>query len=558
MNSPLQKYSDHRSVKFLALLASERFWLCVFLLLALAVFWPARQAGFVTDWLGGQERYETGTFRQALQSFGWVAILPVLFTLNFTLFKLFGTAWLPWFLIFTMLHAANGWQLFRLVNRLLRGGGGVNGQWVAVATGALFLLSPYAVEPIVWKGCIQYPLSLLLLLIALQKTLDFMERPRWRTALLIHGLFLTAIYLTEWNIIVPFLIIPLIVVKTGETATWPSLRLRLTRLVGPQLAILAGWFLLNKIYLGHWVGHYGSATHLQVRPAAMFGTGLKYLAKYAGFTRYFDHGSKERVFAWFDQSIVLAVAAGLLALLFGAYGFYFTRLSSRWRWAGWGLAAFFVALVPVSNLFFYWLQWSENDRYGYYAAGFFWMFVLLVLAGLPRRIFRLVVVALLLISLVLQIKMTMLWGQSEEIYASLVRDFRWYDREEVIILASPDNLKGVPMLRIIGQQSGFDEALALRRHQPYTGKMWEVAQFNLEKPTDGVKVARDSTGLLLQASFRQDGNWWWRNGIGVTDYASDRYTFQVQEWHVDIRLLDKRPHSAIIYPVSGRWLEVPQ
>ncbi len=544
--------------KWIASLGSERGWLLVFLAVALAVFWPAREAGFVTDWLGGQERYETGTLGQALHSFGWVAILPVLFTLNFSLFKLFGTAWLPWFLIFTTLHAGNGWLLYRFVARLLRGSGGANMQWAALATGGLFLLSPYAVEPVVWKGCIQYPLSLMFLLISLQKTLDFIEQPRWRTALWMHGLFLTAIYLTEWNIIVPAIVALLILVRTGEDQSWSRLAGRLKTLVLPQLLVLAGWFALNKFYLGHWVGHYGSATHLQVRPAAMFGTGLKYLAKYVGFTRYYGHGTKEQVFGWFDRPAVLLLSAGLLALLCGGYLYYFTRLNARWRWSGFGLAAFFIALIPVSNLFFYLLQWSENDRYGYYASGFFWMFALLALAGLPRLVFRPLVVGLLLLSLILQIRMTVLWGQSEEIYASLVRDFRWYDREEVIILASPDNLKGVSMLRIIGQQSGFDEALALRRHQPYTGKMWEVAQFNMEKPTDGVKVQRDSSGLLLTADFRQQGNWWWRNGIGATDYNTDRYSFQVQEWSVETRLLEKRPNTAIIYPVSGRWLEVPQ
>ncbi|MEO6037015.1 MAG: hypothetical protein ABIQ93_01295, partial [Saprospiraceae bacterium] len=413
------------------LIGPERLWLLVFLAVALMVFWPARQAGFVTDWLGGQERYETGTFNQAFHSFGWVAILPVLFTINLALFKLFGTAWLPWFLIFTTLHALNGWQLFRFVSRVLPSEKGVDVRWAALATGGLFLLSPYAVEPIVWKGCIQYPLSLLFLLIAMQKALDFMEQPDWRKALWIHGLFLTGIFLTEWNIIVPGILGLLILVKTAEQRSWPALKKRILMLLLPQFCLLAGWFALNKFYLGHWVGHYGSATHLQLRPAAMLGTSLKYLVKYLGFLRYFDHHTKEKIFGWFDQSAPLLVSALGLALLFGSWLFFFPRLAVRWRWAGFGLAAFFVALIPVSNLFFYLLQWSENDRYGYYASGFCWMFVLLALAGLPQRIFRGLVIGLLAVSLFWQVKMTVLWGQAEDIYASLVRDFRWYDRDEV-------------------------------------------------------------------------------------------------------------------------------
>lgn len=157
--------------------------------------------------------------------------------------------------------------------------------------------------------------------------------------------------------------------------------------------------------------------------------------------------------------------------------------------------------------------------------------------------------------------MNRIWGDSEKIYASLVEDFRWYDKEEVIILGSPDNYKGVWIMRIIGQDNGFNEALSLRRRAPYQGKMWEVAQFNMETPNDGLKVEKletDSTGLTYKTLFAQFGNWWFRNGVGAGDYETKSYLFRTKEWHVETTLRERRPNRAVIYPVGGKWYEAPQ
>jgi hypothetical protein len=540
---------------------AEWLWLPIFIVVALVAFWPAREAGFVTDWLGGQERYEVGTIWDAFRSFDWVAILPVLFVTNFSLYKIFGIEWLPWFLIFTGLHALNGWQLFRLVGRLLAGKRGQNGDWAAVATGFLFLLSPFNVEPIVWKACIQYPLSLFFLLTALHQALRFFENYRPRHAIFINALFLVSIYLTEWNIIWPAIFLLFVGIHTYAHGDWWKLGRRLGWLVLPQVVLLAIWFVLNKIFLGHWVGHYGTGTHLKFDLAAIISTELKYLAKYAGFVRFYEHPVKEEVFGWFNRPTVIWGMAAALALLFVAWLFFLKKMKPRLQWAGFGLAAFFAALLPVSNLFFYLLLWSENDRYGYYASGFFWMAVALILAGLPRWMFGMLLVALLAVSSFFMFKMTRTWSESEAVYQSLTQDFRWYDKDEIIILASPDNLRGVFLMRIIGEPCGFDEALALRRREPFKGKIWEVTQFNMTSPNDGIKVEKldsDSTGMTYKVRFAQDGNWWWRDGIGAGELENEVFIYKPKEWHVEVTLKEKHPNHAVIYPVGGKWLEAPQ
>lgn len=531
-------------------------WLLLFLLLALAAFWPAREAGFVTDWIGGQKNYETGTYWQAVNNFGWRAMLPFMFLTNFTLFKTFGTAWAPWFLVFVSLHAANAWLLSRLALRWLGANGGPNGEWVALGTGLLFLLSPYAAEPIVWKACVHYQLALVLFFNALHYLLDYVQRPQKALALAVTGLFLVAIYLSEWAVVMPGLLLLATLGATLADGRWSELGRRLGWLVAPSFVLLAGWFWLNKTVLGHWAGHYGDDTHLNVAPNLLWAAALKYWAKYAFFTRYLRGSIQDPLYGWFSRDSVLLGAALLVAALAAGWVFFYQKINPRLRMAGLSLALFFGAILPVCNLFFYTLLYSENDRYGYFASGFFWLAALSVLAALPRPVFRVLVSLLVVVSAVLLVRTTRIWGQSEEVYNSLIRDFHWYDAPEVVMLATPDNLRGVYLARICDAPSGFQDALGQRTGRPYQGRIWEAVQFNMVQPTDGVKVEADSSGMRYKISFMQDGNWFWRNGIGAESYETDLYTLTKNEWDCTLTLKRKPEGLVLIYPVGGRWVQV--
>lgn len=538
----------------------DQLWLLAFVAVSLAIFWPSRHAGFVVDWLGWQMRYEAGGWGDVPGSFGYQALQPVLQFCNYLMFRVFGTEGLPWYLLFASLHGVNAWLLYRLIRRLLHDEASMN---PALAAGFLFLLSPYTAEVVVWRVCLHYLLSCAFALGALHAALDYFETGSRRILWQVHGLFLLGLFSLEWSLVVPVLLGWLLVVYTLSYRDWVASGRRFAGLILPPVGLLAGYFALNKWMFGNWVGHYGASTHLKVDPQLLFSTMLKYFVKYAGFARYFEPGWKDKIFGWCDKPEVIggsAAGIGLLLVLWLWRGFS-RKTHPRWQWAGFGLGAFFISLLPVANLFFYYLQWSENDRYGYFATAFFWMAVVLALSALPRWLFSFVTTVLILISGYLLFKMSRTWGESEKIYASLVQDFRWYDRNEVVIMASPDNLKGVWIMRIIGQDNGFNEALTLRRREPFKGQMWEAVQFNMETPTDGVKVEKldtDSTGMTYKTLFPQFGNWWFRNGIGASDYETKSYVFRKKEWHVETTFRERRSDRAIIYPVGGKWFEAPQ
>ncbi|MCC6460638.1 MAG: hypothetical protein IT260_09235 [Saprospiraceae bacterium] len=526
-----------------------------FVLAALALYWPTRQAGFVMDWLGWQYAYNRDGWAGIPGSFGYPGLQPVLHLGNYLLYWLFGANSPVWYLVFAALHGANAWLLYRLALRLPLGIAPGEAQFIALSASALFLLSPYAAEVVVWRVCLHYLLALFFALLAMHRSIDYLDsqqRRHWWQLQLFFGL---ALFAFEWSLIIPLLLVSL-------AWCWlffqkkPSLLPALARLCWPQALLWVLYFGINKIRLGDWVGHYGAATHLHIQPKVMLATMFKYLIKQFGFARHWEHGLKTQVFDGLDGGNYFWLALGVVAVLAVVWLLLLRRAPGRLRWAGLSFGWFFIALLPVSNLFFCYLLFSENDRYGYFATGFGWLGLVLLLSFLPKMVSRGLAIGLVGLSFCFLFEINQYWAKSEQLYDDLVQDFHWYDRDEVLILASPDNYMGVFMFRIIGQDNGFNEALELRRGQKYQGRMWEAAQFNVLQPTDGVKVEPDSSGMLYKFSFRQDGNWWWRNGIGAIDYENDRFLFRKKEWHSEVEFKNSHPNTTILYPVGNQWFEI--
>lgn len=538
------------------LLQKPWFFPLAFVLAALVLYWPSRNAGFVMDWLGWQYAYDRGGWAGIPGSFGYPGLHPVLHLGNYILYWLFGANSPAWYLVFAGLHGINAWLLCRLALRLPLQLPASQTRFIGVGAGLLFLLSPYAVETVVWRVCLHYLLALMFALLALHSVLDDLYEEKKYSWWKVQGLVLLALFTFEWSLVIPVLLLTLVVIwHFSQKISRPLLPV-LGRLLAPQIGLWAIYFLINKLRIGDWVGHYGAETHLNLRPAPIITNMLRYSVKQFGFMRHWEHPVKVQVFDGLEAGWPFWLGAGFVAAFAAIWMIYFRRLSPRLQWAGASMTWFFIALLPVSNLYFYYLMYSENDRYGYFASGFGWLALMLLLSFLPKILSRLVALALIALSLLLTVQMNRLWSDSEKVYDSLVRDFRWYDRDEVIILCSPDNYQGVFMFRIIGQLNGFNEALELRRHKPFAGKMWEAAQFNMVYPEYGINAERDSSGLVYKVSFKQDGNWWWRNGIGAIDYETDRYVFRKKEWHMEVELKEKRPNTAVIYPSGGHWKEV--
>jgi hypothetical protein len=526
-------------------------YLLFFTALAWAIYWKTRSAGFVTDWFGWEYKYKAGNFLDVFQSFGYKGMHPVLHFFNYSMYSVFGKSEMAWYLVFATIHALNAWLAGSLYLRLARGAS--QNSLAGLGVGLLVLLSPYAAEVVVWRVCLHYLLVLAFSLLSIHALIDYLEEKRTKSLVLVHLFFLLGLFSLEWTLVLPGIL--------GVILAWRQLVNRQFEwkpwvyITAIQAALIAGWFGLNKLVLGQVIGHYGAATHLKFEPVAALATMWKYFLKYALCLRYWHHPLKERIFGAMDQP---AIAIGLTVAVFALAGYSILRWKQNNRSQLIDLCAallcFFIALLPVCNLFFYFLDYNENDRYGYFAAPFFMIAAMFLITKLPNFFQNVLMLAALSISLMMLTKTTRYWHEADKQYRSFIQDFHYYDHDEALILALPDNYHGIYMFRIIGGESAFKEALELYTGKPFKGRMAEVALYNAESQMDAVRVNKpDSTGQNYHMSFVHNGSWWWWNGIGASDRETDWFRFVKKEWHSEVSVKTPANNRVVLYPEQGKF-----
>ncbi len=516
--------------------------------LAQVFYFPSRKAGFVTDFTGLLERFEGRTAAGILDSFGFPALQPVLNALLYGWHALFGIAHLPWHLLQTSLHALNAWLLLSFGRSLARRLEVPQPEQIGWVAALLLLLSPYASEPVTWRVAQNFLLATAIVLWTSKLTLYWSEQPapgRWWW---IQGGFVLGLFTFELVLIVPLLSsLLLFSLPGGSWRQWQRLSL-------PQFAGVGFYFLLNRWLLGTWVGHYGAEVHLRFEPKLLLANGLRYATKHLFMARDWPHAAKQWLFEGLAQPWAAyglggtAVAALIIGLI------YWRRCAPRARLIILALLAFGLALAPVLNLYFNYTLHLENDRYGYLASAFLLLGLSAALYGLPRWArFPLLVAYLAAYSYVLW-QHNQYWRHSAQVYNELLQGFNYYGQPAVFLLNLPDNFKGAPMFRdYSGQDRAFRDALQYIKKKPYEGQLYEVAQYNMTRLTDGAAATVDSTGTL-RVEFNQWGNWWWRRGIGMgPGYDAPAYEVESKGHHYFLRL--REPATEAVYLVQDglKW-----
>lgn len=529
-------------------------YICLFLGTGL-LYLPTMNAGFVTDVTGGIERIQNQPFQNVLHSFGFPALNQLSVLGFYLLYKGFGTFGLPWFLIFCSLHALNAFLAFALFKRLFEVFRLKNAMKIAFIGAFLFLIHPYQTEVLVWRACLNYLLVTAFLLTSLFYLIQFLQTKKSNYLNLVHGFFILALFTFELALMLPLLALCFYSIWCWHFQQRLHFLSFFYKISIPQFLLSIGYFGLHKFIFGNWIGHYGASTHLQFSPLKMMGTLVNYVLKHTFFVRSYSHTYKEKLFSLGGQYgwvFCLVILGAILFLFF--YKKTNNHTPSK-KLILLLIASFGITLLPVLNLFFYWIQWVENDRYGYLPSVFGMMLLVLLLFQLPTIIRYFLLLVCLLTSIGLLVKTNQYWKISTEVYQSLLADYRWQEAENVVILNIPDNYNGVYLFRIIGRGSGLKDALTTIKQQKISGKIWEVAQYNMVRPTDGISV-KMNTPNQLNIEFNQWGNWFWRNGVGVgKTHKRSIYTahFQGNGYRLDLK--NPPANTIFIYQDGKKWKE---
>lgn len=520
------------------------------------LYYPTWRSGFVTDFTGLAERIETRQFWDFWNSFGFPSIQPVLNFFLVIFYKGFSTNSLPWYLVFTSFHIANGFMFYCLLQKIAQRFGAAHSRFVAISAACLFLVSPYASEPVTWRASFSYLLVSHFTLQAIWHTINWLEKATIRSLFTVLLFFTLALFTFELSFMMPFIVMSFVVIWSFHFQEQKKLLGRVAKLALPMFGLIGCFFGLQRIILGQWIGHYGADVHLRIVPKEIFAEAFQYLAKLLLFARYFEHPVKETIFSSFHKPNVLYPLLGILLALAIAYILFFSKMNVRLKLAGWTLLSFFFAILPMLNLYFYYILHIENDRYTYLASMFFWACVVLLLSFLPKALRYASIGILLFISIFLLHKTNQYWKESTQVHNQLLSNFNFHDYDTIFLLAFPDNYNGAYLFRDGSPaQRGFSDALRYVGRKPFAGKIHEVAQFNMTSLTDGVRAVQDSTGTIV-VTFNQWGNWWWRRGIGLSAYETADYTFETKGQSYELRLKNAPGNAAFIYQDGTKWRQL--
>lgn len=523
------------------------------LILTHVFYYPTWNAGFVTDFTGLADRIEGSNVWGIFNSFGFPALQQVLNFFLYLFYKGFGVSPLPWYLVFTTMHVLNAWCLYRFSRHLLSLYQIKNTAFISIAGALFFLLLPYQSEVLTWRVCFNFLLCSLLIINSLWSISRWLETKENRFLWRSHLFFGLALFTFELSFSLPLIAGAYLLFWTFSQGERPLLSQRLLKLTVPHFLMVGAYFLLSRLVIGAWIGHYGASTHLRFSFPEITGNLFRYFVKTGFFVRYLEHPTKEMIFSFFDNQWALYVLLIILGSFLVEALIRFRKLSAKGQLTLFFLLSFFIALLPIINLYFNYLLFIENDRYGYLASMFFCVFLALVLSGLPKWWrYGLSLVFIFFCTLTLT-KTNRFWKESTTVYRGLLNSFDYYDQGKVYLLNLPDNLMGAVLFRdFSGSDAAFEHALRFVKRKPFQGNIREVVQYNLTRPTNGVKVEQDSTNRL-EVSFLQYGNWWWRRGQGAGSYENEDYKFMNQGDHYLLELKNPEENAIFLYQIENRW-----
>ena len=533
----------------------------LFIVLSLLIFYPTRNGGMVTDFTGWMLRYRAGGFTDIATCFGFPSLHQAFHLLNYSFYKIVGMDPFAWYFLYAILHGINTGLLFRLTDIWRKRWRQHSSIIYPLAAAFLFLISPYQVEVVVWKVCIHYLLSTAYTLGALLVLIRYLERKKKAYLLLHHALVITGMFTLEIGLAAPFIFLVFIIADYYHVKEQVSpLQRTLKYVFLPQLVFLIIYFLLNKLILGDWVGHYGAEKHLIFSPLILVSHGWQYFAKYLGNLHFLPLDSKTFLYAYLARPLVsyslLIVAVS--CLISGVL--YYRKLSPNVKIGGVSLLMFFMALFPIINLYFLHTMPYENDRYGYYASPYFYLFVVNFIFNVPRA-FRyaflfwyIVWQGFLLGSMIKDANST------SHMTAGLLENFpcEKVEGKSVFLLGLPDNYRGHPMFRdFSGRAEAFHESLDLFYDRTVCSRaeIYDIMQYNMTND-DSALNAYYETPDRIKVFFAQDGTWFWRNSIGATSYETEEYRVELKGWYYLLHLNKEQDNAIFLYPDGDRWVEV--
>ncbi|HNF48444.1 MAG TPA: hypothetical protein PLF48_03610 [Chitinophagales bacterium] len=530
------------------------FLFTLFYLLTLLLYFESRHSGFVTDYIGFEQNYDHCDYWHYYHCSGGKNFRYLQHAFSYPIYKYIGSDSLIWYLLYCLAHALTALVGYKTLIMIFAFWNKALSKKASFFTALLFLVSPFHNEVLVWRVCIQYMTISICLFLSMRFFLLDIKKNNFKYPVASILLFIIGLLSLEQIIVMPVFIFLLSIFVFIIERQKPVLTRMFSWYFLPQTGLIILYFLMSKIVYGQWVMHYGSDTFKGFNSISTVSKIYNYFIKYFALVRFYPHEWKSFLFAYIECPLITL----FLITCTGLGLFYLLKKFIRGNiYSGTLLLMicfYIVSLIPVLQLYFSVLFYCENDRLGYLSSFFIFGIIVLILYKLPILFRYFLLLILFTVNLFFAYKMSHLWKRSTEIYTSYLTAFNDYPYKQVFLLGTPDNYQGIPMMR--AYPSGLQEALQYRRKKPYTGKMYDVMQFNQVSKEDGMHVEQlnDST---LKVSFTHNGSWFWYWGIGAKSYETPDVKVSVNQWNYIVTFKNfNRANSIILYPYQSKWMQV--
>ncbi len=551
-----------RFSKFISTLQSDKrllffcFWAAVGCL-----YLPAYKAGFIADFMNALVLQKEGSFLDFINREGaYVKSLYQVTQLQLYFFiSLFGTQPIPWFLLFTGLHALNGVLSYVLFSRLFEDFKLSSARYIAIAGTLLFLFNPNITEVTIWKGGYHYLTGVmmqLLLLIWCQRYLATrsIKYVWWSVALFVVSTFTLEIFYA-----IPFLTLFLLCgYYWKEIVGKQDFKRALGYFFLPQLGLFIVHLCTYRTIYGTWIAHYGSTQDFAVSINDVWPRVTKYLAYILLMAGHWPYEWREKLYSFLSLPVVYYGVIAFL-LFFAVYILYrFKKIRTTFQVSGFLLGAIVCSLILIVPIYFDDLFSIYNSRRCYELGLFSYMLIALVVFGSIRNFKMSMVISslYLIICMSLTVNMIFRWRSAAKIQYGVLRTFRHQTDSPVLLLNIPTYYKDVRIIQA-NKENEFNEQLNILRKDSVSGKLYSVSSYNMLHTWDGAHVTvLDS--MTLKVTLNQWGSWWMYRYQGASSYENELYKVDMtdQGHEYILKLKEKPAKMVILYQQDEQWREV--
>jgi len=508
---------------------------------------------FIDDFLTGYVEFEERGWLAMVDSLGFTSLYYGKDLISLSFYEVFGLNKWAWWLLFTGMHALNAFLGSGFIQNILERNQINHARLISSSGALLFLLSPYQTENVVWGATMHYGISMILMWLGFFLYSSFLETKKLWQLVLFYFVFAYSLLTLEISLVFPGLYFMVFAFLWNSSFNRNEFIGHITRIVFPMGVMIILYFIATKIIKGVFIGHYGSETHANsLLSFAAAGTCLQYFTKLFGYIHFLGYTKREAVYEFLKNPVVIISFYSIIVVLL----FYFFKKHKRNTiMAGILFVMSLICLLPVSNMYFMYLNEVENARLSYFASYFAFTLLALLLSFIGKKILFVSVVVFSCLNIYLLKDIINRWEVANEIQYNALATFQWENSEKVFILNQPCYYKGVYVFR---NRTRFIRALKFFKKQNLQEQIMEVAWTNRFALTDNVAVeALNNTDVKV--TLNEWGRWFWVNGIGASNYSTDYFSVEFDEWNHSYVVHFKKPinsNEAVIYYTPEGWKKV--